>query len=271
MKRIALLSATCALVLSACTGMRPPAAPQGMTAYGLDAQGRLVTFGTDNAADSVKRTAITGLGAGETLVDLDVFNRDGNLYGLTDTGKLYQVDTQTGALTLNTSGNLGAPRVIDFNPAAERLRVFSTGDMNYRLTPTTGVVTDDGMLAYALTDKNAGKNPNLVAAAYINSFKGSKPDATTLYSIDADLGILVMHTVGPAFSTLNTVGELGVTTGAEMTGFDIAGEKTAFLTASNSVGTTLYTLDLATGKATEKSKISGLTLKAFAVALPTRS
>jgi hypothetical protein len=282
MKRIALLSATCALALSACTTLRPPAAPQGLTAYGLDTQGQLVTFGTDNAASSVKRMNITGLGAGDTLVDLDVFNQDGNLYALSDTGKLYQVNTQTGALTLNTSGSLGAPRVIDFNPAAERLRVFSTGDMNYRLTPApgsaaspAGTVTDDGMLTYATTDTNAGKNPNLVAAAYTNSFKGFKPTTeytptTTLYSIDADLGILVSHSVGPAFSTLNTVGALGVATGAEMTGFDIAGEKNAFLTASSGTGTTLYTLDLATGKATEKSKVGGLTLKAFALALPTR-
>jgi len=285
---MALLSAAAILTLSACGGSQP-AAPSGLTAYGLDEYGRLVTFGTDNAANSVRRMNLTGLGAGETLVDLDVFNQDGNLYALTDTGRLYQVNTQTGGLTLNTSGNLGAPRVMDFNPAALRLRVFSTGDMNYRLTPApgstaspAGTVTNDGMLMYAATDPSAGKNPNLVAAAYTNSFRGYQPvvadfdPATTLYSIDADQGTLVRHssTAAPApmgnFSTLNTVGTLGVTTGAEMTGFDIAGERTAFLTASNATGTTLYTLDLATGKATEKSRIGGLTLKAFALALPTR-
>lgn len=276
MKRLALLSATCALALSAC-GINSPIAPTGRTAYGLDAQGRLVTFGVDNAPVSVSRMSLTGLGAGETLVDLDVFNKDGNLYALSDVGKLYGVNTTTGALTANTSGNLGAPRVIDFNPAALRLRVFSTGDMNYRLTPGDGTVTADGTLTYAATDANAGKDPNLVAAAYTNSFQGYQPvmadfnPPTTLYSVDADLDTLVTHTVGPAFSTLNTVGALGVNVSAEMTGFDIAGTNEAYLSSSNGTDTVLYTLDLTTGKATAKSTIKGLGLRAFAVGLSPRS
>lgn len=286
MKRLALLSATCALALSACGGMRAPAAPQGLTAYGLDTQGRLVTFGTDNAASSLRRMAVTGLGSGETLVDLDVFNKDGMLYAMSNTGRLYMVNTNTGALTLNTSGTLGTPQVIDFNPAALRLRVFSAGDMNYRLTPATGsaadgTVTPDGMLMYAATDTNVGKNPNLVAAAYTNSFKGYQPvmadfdPATTLFSIDADLDILVRHssTAAPAptgnFSTLNTVGPLGVNV-AGMTGFDIAGTSGAYLTSTNGTNTMLYTLNLTTGTATARGTVNGLALKAFALALPTR-
>ncbi|MEF2279318.1 DUF4394 domain-containing protein [Deinococcus sp. YIM 134068] len=281
MKRLALLSATCALALSAC-GLNSPVAPTGRTAYGLDTSGRLVVFGTDNATVSVVRVTLTGLGAGETLVDLDVFNGNGSLYALSDTGKLYLVNTSTGVLTANTGGSLGAPRVMDFNPAALRLRVFSTGDMNYRLTPATGTandgtVTADGTLAYAASDANTGKDPNLVAAAYTNSFQGYQPvvadytPATTLYSLDADLDTLVTHTGGPAFSTLNTVGTLGVDVSAERTGFDIAGTNEAYLTAGGSATTTLYTLDLTTGKATVKSVIPGLVLKAFAVQLSTRS
>lgn len=282
MRRLTLLPVACALALSSCGLTNSPVAPSGRVAYGLDAQGRLVTFGLDNASVSVTTRALTGLGVGETLVDLDVFNKDGALYALTDTGKLYRVDTATGALTLNTSGSLGAPRVMDFNPAALRLRVFSTGDMNYRLTPATGsptdgAVTDDGMLMYAATDANAGKNPNLVAAAYTNSFQGYQPvmadfnPPTTLYSVDADLDTLVTHTVGPAFSTLNTVGTLGVDAGAGMTGFDIAGTNEAYLTTSSGTNTMLYTLNLSTGRATLKSTINGVALKAFAVILSPRS
>lgn len=281
MKRLVLLSAACALALSSCGRVNSPAAPTGRVAYGLDAYGQLVTFGLDNAAASVRSTELTGLNIGDTVVDLDVFNRDGRLYALTDTGRLYQVDTATGAVTLNTSGNLGAPRVMDFNPAALRLRVFSTGDMNYRLTPATGAetggtVTADGMLMYAATDARAGQNPNLVAAAYTNSFQGYTPvvadftPATTLFSVDADQDTLVLHTVGPAFSTLTTVGALGVNVSAEMTGFDIAGTNEAYLTSSDGTNTTLYTLDLGTGRATMKSTINGVALKAFAVMLSPR-
>lgn len=278
MKRLVLLSAACALALSSCGRGNSPAAPTGRVAYGLDAYGQLVTFGLDNAAVSVRYTELTGLNTGDTLVDLDVFNRDGRLYALSDTGRLYQVDTATGAVTLNTSGNLGAPRVMDFNPAALRLRIFSTGDMNYRLTPATGTATDgtvtaDGMLMYAATDARAGQNPNLVAAAYTNSFQGYTPvvadfnPATTLFSVDADQDTLVLHTVGPAFSTLTTVGALGVNVSAEMTGFDIAGTNEAYLTSSDGTNTTLHTLDLGTGRATMKSTINGVALKAFAVML----
>ncbi|MFC4637583.1 DUF4394 domain-containing protein [Deinococcus hohokamensis] len=286
MHRIALLSAACALALSACSTLTPPEAPQGLTAYGLDAQGQLVTFGTDNAERSVTRLSLTGLGASETLVDLDVFNRDGMLYALSSAGTLYSVNTTTGALTRNTSGALGTPQVIDFNPAAERLRVFSAGDLNYRLTPATGSATDgaltaDGMLMYAADSSAAGRDPNLVAAAYTNSFRGFKPTteytpATTLLSIDADLDALIRHsnTAAPApagnFSTLNVVGALGVNVSAGQTGFDIAGENNAMLSVANGTSTTLYSLDLATGRATTRATLSGVSLKAFALALPTR-
>ncbi|GGK22178.1 hypothetical protein GCM10008955_14600 [Deinococcus malanensis] len=289
MKRLALLSATSTLALTACFTVRSPDAPMGMTAYGLDAQGQLVIFGTDNPTNSTRRLALTGLASGEVLVDLDVFNRDGMLYALSDRGTLYSVNTTTGALTRNVgTAAMGTPTVMDFNPAAERLRVFSNGDLNFRLTPATGSSTDgtvtaDGTLMYAQTDPaNAGRNPNLVAAAYTNSFRMFKPTteytpATTLFSIDADTDMLVSHTNSPApaptgnFSTLNVVGALGVDVSAGRTGFDIAGENSALLSVSNGTSTTLYTVNLATGRATTKSTLDGVSLKAFALALPARS
>lgn len=285
MKRLALLSATCALTLAACSNVRTPEAPTGMTAYGLDAQGQLVIFGTENPTNSTRRVALSGLASGEMLVDLDVFNRDGALYALSDKGTLYSVNTTSGVLTRNVgTAALGAPTVIDFNPAAERLRVFSAGDLNFRLTPATGgqadgTVTADGTLMYA--DTNAGRDPNLVAAAYTNSFRMFKPTteytpATTLFSIDADTDTLLRHTSSAApapagnFSTLNVVGPLGVDVSAGWTGFDIAGESSALLSVSNGSSTTLYTVDLATGRATTRSTLNAVSLKAFALALPTR-
>lgn len=281
MKRLSLLSATLALALSACGTMRAPAAPQGMTAYGLDTQGRLVTFGTDNAAASLRRLSVTGLPTGETLVDLDVRNTDNRLYALSSAGRLYRLDPASGVLTPD-GASLPAgvtPVAMDFNPAANRLRVFAEGDRSFRLTPSTpptpsaspaGTVTDDGMLMYA----TGTPNPDLVAAAYTHSFNNSATGAapagatTTLYSVDADQDTLVIHSVGPQFSTLAPVGKLGVDAVKGMTGFDIAGADAAYLSVSMGGNTMLYRVNLATGAATAKSTVTGLALRSLALALP---
>ncbi|QFP77875.1 DUF4394 domain-containing protein [Deinococcus sp. AJ005] len=299
MKKMIALAAVSALLLSACsqgpvgpagpagpagpTGPTGPSgptgpagsdAPLGRTAYGLDAGGKLASFGLDNPATSYKTLTLTGLGAGQTLVDLDFWNKDGALYTMSNTGALYRVNTATGALTLDTPSIVGTPAAIDFNPAAFRLRVFNTTDDNFRLTPSTGespnLLTSDGKLAYVAGDVNAGKNPNLVAAAYTNSVNGQRPDATAtaLYSMDADTDQLVLHTVGAAFSTLNTVGKLGFDAVAGATGFDIAGLTEAYATVNVGNTVTLYTVNLTSGAATVKTTFPG-TIKNLAVTLPT--
>ncbi|TSA87825.1 DUF4394 domain-containing protein [Deinococcus detaillensis] len=296
MNKIILPSAAlfAALSLAACTSLpvpkpdpKPnvPAAPQGRLVYGLTSSGQLAKFGADNASASLTTTSITGLGSGETLADIDFNTNGGLLTGLTTNGKLYTINTDSGAATFTVSAaapGVGTPQVIDFNPAAQRLRVLSAGDINYRLTPattaaTSGTVTADGTLTFLSTDANTGKNPNLVAAAYTNSFKDFKPDGTTstttLYSVDADLDILVKHTsaadAAGTFSILNTIGALGVDATAN-TGFDIYGLDEAYLSVSAGTSTTLYSLNLATGAATLKTIIPSLTLRSVAVVLPTK-
>lgn len=285
MKRLTLISISAVLALSACNPATPPTAPQGFTAYGLDTQGRLVTFGTENASASMKAMNVTGLPSGETLVDLDVRNTDNRLYAISATGKLYRIDVATGAATADDTGVTAAvPVAMDFNPVANRLRIFGENDRNFRLTlkatplptgATGGALTDDGTLAYA----TGTANPNLVAAAYTGSFNnsgsGAAPtgSATTLYSIDADADALVRHSSAdgstPAgnFSTLTAVGALGVDAMKGMTGFDIAGADSAYLSVSTGGNTTLYTINLTTGAATLKSTVSGLALKSFALSL----
>ena len=286
MNRLMLPSAAllAALSLAACSPMvvTPPEAPQGRVVYGLTADSQLAVFGLDNAAASLTTKVITGLEK-EGLIDIDVNTNGGALTGLSASGKLYTIDPVSGAATFAVAAlapGVGTPEVIDFNPAAQRLRVLSAGDMNSRLTPATtaataGTVTTDGMLTYLTGDTNAGKNPNLVAAAYTNSFKNFKPEATatTLYSVDADLDILVKHTntatPAPAgnFSTLNTVGPLGIDAAAN-TGFDIVGTDEAYLSVSTAGTTQLYSLNLGSGAATAKTSLSNLTLRSIAIELP---
>lgn len=266
MKHIALLTLS-ALTLASCAMNRPPAAPAGQVTYGLG-NGMLYTFGLDNPQDSLRGMSITGLTAGDTLVDLDVRNTDGGLYGVSTGGRVYMINPSTGAAMLDSTITLAGATVMaaDFNPAANRLRVLGSMDMNYRHTvtaapvPATTGTTADGTFVYAPTDVNATANPNLVAAAYTNSFndsgKAASGQTTALYTVDADLNTLVLNTVAPQFNTLTTVGTLGVDVMAGKTGFDVAGANTAVLSSAGTNSTTLYTVDLTTGKATTKGNLN---------------
>ncbi|MBX8466999.1 DUF4394 domain-containing protein [Deinococcus sp. RIT780] len=275
MKKVALLTLISTVALASCSQTRLPAPPTGALAYGLGSNSQLVTFGLGNPDASYVTQGITGLGS-ETLVDLDVRNTDGKLYGVAASGRVFMINPVTGAATADSTIAGATVVAADFNPMANRLRVAGTNDLNFRHTlmaaptPATGGTTADGTFVYAVTDTNAGKNPGLVAAAYTNSFDDTGktvPTSTVLYTIDADLDTLVMNTVSPQFNTLNTVGALGVNVMADMTGFDIAGANSAYLSSVSGSDTGFYTVDLTTGKATMTTKLSGIKLKSIALKL----
>lgn len=252
-----------------------PSVSHAVIALGLTTTG-LVQFDTANPGVILSSNTFTGLGA-DSIVDIDYRPSDGQLYGIAATGRLYTIDATTGSATINTSvgvGLLGSVLDADFNPTANRLRVYSTGDANFRLTPGTNDpagVTIDGTLAYQAGDINAGQNPNLRASAYTNSVVG--PASTTLYSIDAEFDTLVVHPAagGPAFSSLSTVGELTILglsiNFQDNVGFDIfssGGLNTGFV----SNGSALYEVDLSTGDLVPLGTVggtAGLTINSLAV------
>lgn len=231
---------------------------KAVIAIGL-ADNSLVRFDTDDPATLLGTSIITGITPGDTIIDIDYRPSDSMLYAVSTTGRLYTLDPSTGSASLNTSASLGIVQDVDFNPVADRLRVFSQGNANYRVTPGTGVTTSDGTLAYALDDTNSLATPSLAGAAYTNSFAGAA--TTVLYSLDYELNTLVVHEGGPQFSSLRTVA--GLTIGGLLTldigtavGFDIyssGGVNTAFLSNGNQ----FYQLDLATGEAAILADIGG--------------
>lgn len=276
--RTPLILATLSLALAACSQVALP--PSGTLAYGLSTGGQLVSFGLGNTSTSLTTKAITGLNSGDTLVDLDVNPYNGSLYAFAAGGQVYTLDPSTGAATANTTPLAPlATFKTDFNPVANRVRVFDSAANNFRLTvdpgpaaSPRGTVTPDGKLAYAVGDANAGKTPSLMGAAYTNSYlnggtTGMVPSGTALYSVDAATNTLDLHTGGPAFSTLTTVGALGLTLGSNV-GFDIVtagangGTNIAYLLNDR----TLYTVNLSSGAATQIGTVS-TSLKALAVTL----
>ncbi len=205
--------------------------------------------------------------AGEgRLVGIDVRPADGMLYGLFADGTVVTIDPASGKATekskLSTMLPAGSMATVDFNPVADRLRVIGSDGTNLRANVDDGKVTTDGALNYAAGDMHKGKASKVVAGAYTNSVKGAKE--TALYDIDAAAGTLVKQ-APPNDGVLNTVGPLGVS--GDGFAFDIvttaAGANEGWLM----VGGTLYAVDLATGKAKEAAKITGVEGKVHDIAI----
>lgn len=195
----------------------------------------------------------------DRLLGIDLRPGNGKVYGVTADQAIVEIDPMTGATTevakMNTMlAVTDAPVIVDFNPAADRLR-FMSGTTNHRVHPDTGEVTVDGSLAYEATDMHAGEAPMIVAAAYTNSY--GKPEKTAMYDIDATIVALIRQTA-PNDGTLAAVGKLGIDA-AETYAFDIAttadGTNTAWLVA----GTILHTVDLETGAVSGTWPVSGAT------------
>ena len=208
--------------------------------------------------DQKKVVGSVALDGGASLIGIDVRPADGKLYGVTPQGAIVTVDVKTGKWEkksqLSEKLPEGATFSVDFNPVADRMRVLSSTGMSYRINVEDGKTTVDGSLKYADGDANKGMQPKVTAAAYSNSYAGTKE--TALYDIDAANGMLVKQ-APPNDGILNTIGKLGVKVDGPVA-FDIwsdgKGANTGWLLA----GGTLYTVDMTTGAAKAFGQVSGL-------------
>lgn len=199
-------------------------------------------------------TTVTGISG--ALVGIDVRPADGMLYGVVDDGTVITIGRDGKATMkskLETMVAKGQAVTIDFNPAADRLRLIGTDGTNLRANVDDGKVTKDGNLKFADTDMHKDEKPNVVAGAYINAVRGARE--TTLYDIDATIGALLKQ-VPPNDGVLSAVGKLGIK--IDKVAFDISSDGNGRNDAWLMAGETLYSVDLATGKATESARISGV-------------
>lgn len=195
---------------------------------------------------------VTVEGAEGRLLGIDVRPADGMLYGVFEDGTVATIDPESGAAspvsTLSTMLAAGVAATVDFNPAADRLRVMGNDGTSLRVNVDTGEVTEDGSHSYAVGDTT----PDIVAGAYTNSHAGT--ESTQLFNIDASAGWLVLQDP-PNDGVLNPVGELGIE--VEWIGFNILsdgeGGNDAWLMSAG----TLYAVDLETGTASEVGAIKG--------------
>ena len=201
-----------------------------------------------------KAMTITGLSG--SLVGIDVRPADNMLYGLVDDGTLVTI-AMDGKATMKSKLDTMLPKgvmaTVDFNPAADRLRVMGNDGTNLRVNVDDGKVTKDGDHKYADGDMHKGEKPNIVAGAYTNSYKGTKE--TALFSIDGTIGGLIKQ-APPNDGVLAAIGKLGVK--ADRAAFDILSDGKGGNSAWLMAGDTLYSVDLATGKASSVMKIEGV-------------
>ncbi|MFN3711644.1 MAG: DUF4394 domain-containing protein [Alishewanella aestuarii] len=228
----------------------------------LTAEQQLVKVAAKAPQQVIEQRAVQGLSAAEQLIGIDYRVAYGVLFGLSNQGQLYQINTTDGSLTkVGTALPAGtlteAAYGFDFNPAADRIRVVNVQGQNLRLHPETGALAfTDPKLHYAADDVNAAKQPAIVAAAYTYNQQNEK--LTTNYAIDLAQGTLVTQgsiegqepAVSPNTGTLFTVGSLGLAALSDVA-FDISDLRNIGLLAVSKQGaavSSLYQVDLVSGK-----------------------
>lgn len=208
---------------------------------------------------------VTGVPSSETLLSIDFRPATGELYAVSSASKFYVINVSTGAAravstTAFTPALSGTDVSLDFNPTVDRIRLVSNTGQNLRLHPETGaMVMVDGNI-------NGVTNASISGVSYTNSFSGTA--TTTLYDIDLTTKKLYKQDL-PNAGTLVEVGALGIDLGTKVS-MDISPDNKNILIASaTTTATTLYAVDIATGKATLAGNFpAGVVVKGLAIATP---
>jgi hypothetical protein len=228
---------------------------------GLTDNGRLVSF----RARSPRRTrdigVVTGLTGGDSaLVGVDFRVQDGKLYGVGNNGGVYTIDTRTAEARLVntlTVPLMGTSFGVDFNPAADRLRIISDAGQNLAHNVNVGGTTaNNGTLTYTVPPATPVPALGVTAAAYTNNDLNQPNTGTTLFDLDTTMDQVVIQSP-PGNGILVATGKLGVDAGAQA-GFDIYSQLAGGVTVANVPFATLmvngkyrfYFINLTTGLAT---------------------
>ena len=230
-----------------------PAKPLGpATFYSVDFMNQLVAFSPDDLSKTAAKVAITGLEKDEKIVAVEVRASDKSLWAVGNTSRMYTIDPTTGVATSQSKSQFfallnGSLFDLDYDAASDQFRLVSDQGQNAQISPQFGsIVAPVGKkLTYAAGDVNEPKSPQVSGIAFAKN--GS------LYGIDPVLDVLTLHTDVPN-GVVTTIGSLGEDFG-DSVGFDIidvdGGKQTAYLVARppGALASSLYTVDLSTGKA----------------------
>jgi Domain of unknown function (DUF4394) len=235
----------------------------GRRAVGLTADGELVGFDTANPGGATVIGPVGGLQGDTALVGIDYRVQDGKLYGVGNKGGIYTIDDAGGAATKVrklTVALKGKSFGVDFNPAANALRIISDTGQNLRQPFATADA--ETAVDKALTDPAAPPATGTVPASGVTAAGYTNNDlddttATTLFDLNSTADRLAVQSPANA-GTLAPAGKLPVDAGGDA-GFDVYSTLDAGRTVANdafavvTVGGAqrLLAVDVLTGGATD--------------------
>ncbi|WP_121401441.1 DUF4394 domain-containing protein [Micromonospora sp. M71_S20] len=243
----------------------------GLKAIGLTDDQKLIKFDVDKPWDACTIGRVW-LEDGEKLVGIDYRVQNGRLYGVGDEGGIYLISTRDAKAT--EVSQLSVPLKgryfgVDFNPAADRLRVISDQGQNLRHNVNDDTTIEDGTLTYPpSTDAAKG----VTGAAYTNN--DLDPDtATTLFDIDTKRDQVAVQSPANA-GQLAATGKLGVDAGI-WAGFDIyssirddkAVYNKGYAVLHVNHDSKLYKIDMLTGDADKQGTFGDYTVVDLALPL----
>jgi len=257
----AILAATATLVAASPSDSRAAAAPS-LRAFGISSDGTIMsTFTTDKPDTLDWFRAIKGLSGDTAALGIDFRVQDGLMYLVGNKGGIYTVKTPPSVpdVTVTKVSQLTVPLYgtnfgVDFNPAADRLRITSDTGQNLRHNLGDHRTVEDAVLS---TPPDLGPTRGVTASAYTNNDLNADT-ATTLFGIGTNTDQVLIQS--PANNgLLAPTGALGVDAGANA-GFDIFSTLTngkttavtgfATLTPAGAATSSLYGINLLSGTAT---------------------
>jgi hypothetical protein len=230
-----------------------------LSVIGLTDDGRLVAFRARSPHRTKNIGFVSGLiGTDTAIVGIDFRVQNGKLYGVGNGGGVYTIDPRTAeatfvnALTVPLAGTVFG---VDFNPAADRLRIVSDAGQNLAHNVNDGGVTvANGTLTYTAPPAAAVAALGVTAAAYTNNDLNQPNTGTTLVDLDTTLDQVVIQSP-PGNGILVATGKLGVDAAAAA-GFDVYSLLANGVTVGNFPFATLsvngryrfYSVNLTTGQ-----------------------
>ncbi|MFD5142302.1 DUF4394 domain-containing protein [Streptomyces sp. NPDC058401] len=245
--------------LAGADGHRPAertASGPALHAIGLTSDQRLVEFAVDKPGRTWDLGKVSGLSGDMKIVGIDFRVQNEKLYGVGDRGGVYTLSTESASavkvsqLTVALTGSYFG---VDFNPAANRLRVISDTGQNLRHniddTAAPLTTTVDGTLTNPTVPPSTALG--VTGAAYTNNDLNAAT-ATTLFDLDTMADRISLQSPANAGS-LSPTGNLGVDAGPAA-GFDIhySAEKSAnsgYAALGTAGARRLYGINLLTGAA----------------------